>query len=227
MNVLVRYFAGHRDITGRSEEQVALEDGATVGALWELLAARYPRLAGYTGKLLYAVNQEFATPATQLADGDEVAFIPPVSGGSDLGLFVVTGAPLDPSPLVALVQGADMGAVVTFAGVVRNNFGGRATARLQYEAYEPMAEAVLAQIADEARGRWGTGPIAIHHRVGTLEIGETAVLVVVASAHRHAAFEAAEWIMDRIKEKAPIWKKEIWADGGTEWVGAETDRLLE
>jgi molybdopterin synthase catalytic subunit len=136
----------------------------------------------------------------------------------------VTREPLDPASLVALVQGPDMGAVVTFSGVVRNNFGGRQTARLEYEAYETMAEVVLAEIAAEARARWSTGPIAVHHRVGTLEIGETAVLVVVTSAHRHEAFEAAEWIMDRIKEKAPIWKKEIWADGEAEWVGDEKER---
>jgi molybdopterin synthase catalytic subunit len=139
-------------------------------------------------------------------------------------LFVVTHAPLDPAALVALVQRPDMGAVVTFAGVVRDNFGGRRTARLQYEAYEAMAVGVLGQIAADAQTRFGTGPIAVHHRVGTLEIGETAVLVVVASAHRHAAFEAAEWIMDRVKEKAPIWKKEIWADGEEEWVGDEKER---
>lgn len=229
MNVIVRYFAGHRDITGRTEEIVALAPGATVGALWELLAARYPRLAGYRGRLLYAVNQEFATTETALADGDEVAFIPPVSGGSEPGEpppFLVTDAPLDPAPLVKLVQAPDMGAVVTFSGVVRNNFGGRATARLEYEAYQKMAVAVLAQIADEARGRWELGRVAVHHRVGTLEIGETAVLVVVAAPHRRAAFEAAAWIMDTIKEKAPIWKKEIWADGGAEWVGNENERLL-
>ncbi|MFO7167430.1 MAG: molybdenum cofactor biosynthesis protein MoaE [Chloroflexota bacterium] len=138
--------------------------------------------------------------------------------------FVVTPEPLDPAPLVALVQAPDMGAVVTFAGVVRNNFGGRATARLEYEAYQGMAESVLAQIAEEARGRWRIGEVAVHHRIGTLEIGETAVLVVVAAPHRREAFAAAEWIMDRIKEVAPIWKREIWADGASEWVGDENER---
>jgi molybdopterin synthase catalytic subunit len=138
--------------------------------------------------------------------------------------FRVTGDPLDPAPLVALVQAPDMGAVVTFAGVVRDNFGGRATAHLEYQAYAPMAERVLAQLAAEAQGRFGTGAIAVHHRVGALEIGETAVLVVVASAHRHADFEAAGWMMDRIKEVAPIWKQETWADGEAEWVGDEKER---
>jgi molybdopterin converting factor subunit 1 len=231
MEVIVRYFASHRDITGRAEERVDLTAGATVGALWEHLVAQYPRLGGYRGRLLYAVNQEFGALTTELCDGDEVAFIPPVSGGTRGATegnapmpFKITREPLDPAPLVTLVQSPDMGAIVTFAGVVRNNFGGRATAYLEYEAYEPMAESVLAQLASEARGRWGTGAIAIHHRIGRLEIGETAVLIVVAAPHRHEAFEAAEQIMDRIKEVAPIWKKEIWADGASEWVGHEKER---
>jgi molybdopterin synthase catalytic subunit len=132
--------------------------------------------------------------------------------------------PLDSAPLVALVQSPDMGAIVTFAGVVRNNFGGRPTAYLEYEAFEPMATNVLGELAAEARSEWGTGAIAIHHRIGRLAIGETAVLIVVAAPHRHEAFEAAEQIMDRIKQVAPIWKKEIWADGVSEWVGDEVER---
>jgi molybdopterin synthase catalytic subunit len=148
----------------------------------------------------------------------------PKSKIQNLQYFTLTNQPLDPAPLVALVQSPDMGAVVTFAGIVRNNFGGRATAYLEYEAYEAMALTVLAQLAGEARAKWGTGAIAIHHRVGRLAIGETAVLIVVAAAHRHEAFEAAEWLMDRIKEVVPIWKKEIWADGESEWVGNEVER---
>jgi molybdopterin synthase catalytic subunit len=138
--------------------------------------------------------------------------------------FYISDQPLDPTPLVALVQSPDMGAVVTFAGIVRDNFGGRATAFLEYQAYEAMAATVLEGLAGEARARWQTGAIAIHHRVGRLEIGETAVLIVVAAPHRHEAFEASEWLMDRIKEVAPIWKKEIWADGASEWVGNEAER---
>jgi molybdopterin synthase catalytic subunit len=138
--------------------------------------------------------------------------------------FQITDQPLDPAPLVALVAAPGMGAVVTFAGIVRDNFGGRRTAYLEYEAYQPMAETVLAQLAGEARERWATGAIAIHHRVGRLQIGETAVLIVVAAPHRHEAFEAAEQIMDRIKQVAPIWKKESWADGESEWVGNEVER---
>ena len=134
--------------------------------------------------------------------------------------FAISHAPLDPAPLVALVQAPAMGAVVTFAGIVRNNFGGRATAYLEYEAYESMALVVLEQLAGQARATWGTGAIAIHHRVGRLDIGATAVLIVVAAAHRHEAFEAAEWLMDRIKEVVPIWKKEHF-EGGEIWIGSQ------
>jgi molybdopterin synthase catalytic subunit len=229
MRITVRYFAGHRDITGRAEDVIDLPDGATVGSLWETLIERYPRLAGFSGRLLYAVNQEFAVLSTQLHDGDEVAFIPPVSGGTSAGsqappCYHITTAPLEPAPLITLVQAPDMGAIVTFAGIVRDNFGGRTTAYLEYEAFAPMAVAVLEQIATEAQGRWNTGRIAVHHRIGRLEIGQTAVLIVVAAPHRHEAFEAAEWMMDRIKEIAPIWKKEYWADGTSEWVGSEHER---
>lgn len=223
MNITVRYFASHREITGRATEQFELDQDATVGTLWELLTSRYPRLAGFGRSLLYAVNEEWGQASTELHDGDEVAFIPPVSGGAP-EQFAICEAPLDAVPLQALVGNPDMGAVVTFAGIVRNHFGGRATAYLEYEAFAPMAVKVLEQIAAEARASWQTGEIAIHHRVGRLEIGETAVLIAVAAPHRHEAFAAAEWIMDRIKAVAPIWKKEIWADGASEWVGNEQER---
>lgn len=131
--------------------------------------------------------------------------------------FLITAEPLDPAPLVAYVTTPEDGAVVTFAGVARNHFDGRPTASLYYEAYAEMAVPVLVQIADEARSRWKVGRIAVHHRVGKLTIGETAVLVIVAAPHRHEAFEAAEYIMDRIKAIAPIWKQEHWADGEVEW----------
>ncbi len=219
MQITIRFFANHREIVGVAEQTRTLEPGTTLGMLWEQLISEYPRLQGYTGRVLLAVNQEFGTPATELHDGDEVVFIPPVSGGSsDLPEpFVITTQPLDPAPLVALVQTPADGAVVTFAGVARDNFGGRATARLSYEAYTDMAVAVLGQIAGEAQARWEIGRVAVHHRIGVLEIGATAVLVVVAAPHRHAAFAAAEYIMDRIKEIAPIWKREHWADGTEEW----------
>jgi len=151
----------------------------------------------------------------------------PKSKAQNLKFFAITDQPLDPAALVALVQAPDMGAVVTFAGIVRDNFGGRPTACLEYEAYESMAVVVLEQLAGQARATWGTGTIAIHHRVGRLEIGAAAVVSVVGGGHGHEAFEATEWLMDRIKEVAPIWKKEIWADGASEWVGNEVERKAE
>ncbi|MEI7645752.1 MAG: molybdenum cofactor biosynthesis protein MoaE [Chloroflexales bacterium] len=221
ITIHIRLFAGHRDIVGRAALEMQLEDGTTLGAVWDRLTAAYPQLVGYTGHLLYAVNQEFAGPETTLADGDEAAFIPPVSGGTPdppaFAPFLITAAPLDPAPLVAYVQTPGDGAVVTFAGVARDNFAGRASDYLSYEAYAEMAAPVLAQIAEETRAQWPIGRVAIHHRIGHLEVGATAVLVVVASPHRQAAFAAAAYIMDRIKEVAPIWKREHWADGGAEW----------
>ncbi len=220
ITVTVRFFAGHRDIVGHSEQRLSLAEGATVGSLWEQLVADYPRLAGYNGRLLYAVNQEYSNPATQLHEGDEVVFVPPVSGGNganEFAPFAISAEPLDPAALVAWATTAEDGAVVTFAGVARNNFGGRASAALSYEAYTEMAVPVLQQIAGEASERWRIGRVAVHHRVGHLEIEETAVLVVVAAPHRQEAFQAAAYVMDRIKEVAPIWKQEHWADGQSEW----------
>ncbi len=227
IQVRVRFFAGHRDIVGQPEITRALEPGATMASLWEQLATDYPPLQGYTGRLIYAVNQEFSDSSTLLQDGDEVAFIPPVSGGTAAGgthapdphvePFHITSASLEAAPLVDYVQSPEDGAVVTFAGIVRNHFGGRATAYLTYEAYPEMAIPVLAQLAAESQSRWSVGRIAIHHRIGRLEIGETAVLIVVAAPHRQAAFQAAGYIMDRIKEVVPIWKQEHWADGASEW----------
>ncbi len=221
ISIHIRFFAGHRDIVGCTALDMQLEEGACLGVVWERLIADFPRLAGYTDRLLYALNQEFAGLDSPLADGDEVAFIPPVSGGTPdapaCAPFLITAEPLDPAPLVAYVQTPGDGAVVTFAGVARDNFGGRATAHLSYEAYAEMAGSVLVQLAEEARAQWPIGRVAVHHRVGRLEIGETAVLVVVAAPHRQAAFAAAAHIMDRIKEVAPIWKREHWADGDVEW----------
>lgn len=230
VQVQICFFAGHRDIVGQTSLHLVLEPGTSVGMVWERLIADYPRLRG--GSVLYAINQAFADPATELHDGDEVAFIPPVSGGTDRAvssastppgqtpaLFAITTELLDAAVLVPLVQTPADGAVVTFAGVVRDNFEGRATAYLTYEAYSDMAVMIFAQLADEARARWEIGRVAIHHRTGRAEIGETVVVVVVAAPHRKAAFAAAAYVMDRLKEVAPIWKREAWADGTSAWHG--------
>lgn len=222
IQITVRFFAGQRDIVGNATLNLAVARGTTTGHLWEQLTSDYPALTGYSASLLYAVNQEYSAPDRLLQSGDEVAYIPPVSGGNASPVepvepFVISDQPLDPAPLVRLVHTPADGAVVTFAGVARNNFEGRATAYLTYEAYAEMAVPVLQQIAEEARAAYAIGQVAVHHRVGTLEIGETAVLVVVAAPHRQAAFDAAQYVMNRIKEIAPIWKREHWADGDIEW----------
>lgn len=221
MQVTVRFFALHRDVVGASEMTLDIAPGTTAGGLWRQLGDRYPRLQGASRALMYAVNQEYADPGVELHDGDEVAYIPPVSGGSaaDFRPFVVTESPIEGASLTTYAQTPADGAVVLFAGVARDNSDGKPTASLHYEAYAAMAEPVLAQIAREATARWEIGRVAIHHRIGPLAIGETAVLVAVAAPHRHGAFEAAEYIMDRIKEIAPIWKRETWADGSAEWIG--------
>jgi molybdopterin converting factor subunit 1 len=226
MRITTRFFALHRDVVGVPELELEVDEGTTAGEVWSRLGEQYPRLIPATRSLMFAINQVYADPATEVHDGDEVAFIPPVSGGSDSGFrpFVVTDQPLQSEPLTAYARTPGDGAIVLFAGVVRDNAEGKATAYLHYEAYAAMAEPVLSQIADEARGHWPIGRVAVHHRIGRLEIGETAVLVAVAAPHRHAAFAAAEYIMDRIKEIAPIWKRESWLDGTAEWIGDEERR---
>lgn len=225
MQITVRFFALHRDVVGAPQLEVELPDGTTIGQLWANLGEQYPALVPATRSIMYAVNQTYADPQTVLHDGDEAAFIPPVSGGAaDVEPFVITEQPLDGGPLTGYVQTRQDGAVVLFTGVVRDNFGGRATNYLVYESYAAMAVPVLRQIAEEAQDKWEIGRVAMHHRIGRLRIGETAVIVAVAAPHRHAAFAAAEYIMDRIKDIAPIWKREHWADGNVEWVGHEDER---
>ncbi len=225
MNINVRFFAVHRDIVGTSQLQVEVPEGTTLGELWARLCAQYPALQPATRSIMFARNEAYANPETVLAENDEAAFIPPVSGGADdLPLFLITEQPLDAAALMRYVQTPADGAVVLFTGVVRDNFGGRGTDHLVYEAYAGMVVPVLEQLAAEAQQQWEVGRVAVHHRIGHLGIGETAVVVAVAAPHRHAAFAAAEQIMDRIKEVAPIWKREHWSDGEAEWVGDEHDR---
>lgn len=225
MQVTVRFFALHRDIVGASELQVEVPEGSTLGDLWKRLGEEYPALIPASRSVMYALNQAYADPSSELHDGDEAAFIPPVSGGghplgeAEVAPFAISEQPLDGALLHDYVQTPQDGAVVLFTGIVRDNFGGRPTDYLVYQAYAAMAVPVLQQIASEAQSKWEIGRVAVHHRIGRLAIGETAVIVAVAAPHRGAAFEAAAYIMDRIKEIAPIWKQEHWAGGDAEWVG--------
>jgi molybdopterin synthase catalytic subunit len=220
-----------KDVVGRAEDQLVLEDNATLGRVFDHYSSRFPRLREMAGSILLARNHEFAGPSTQLAEGDEIAFLPPVSGGSGSPLeisengnfFALTWHPIVTRKIAdRLLRGED-GAVVTFEGVVRNNTHGRQTHFLDYECYEPMALKMLAQIGRDIAAGYAIDRIALVHRLGRMLIGETSVVVIVTAAHRKAAFAAALEGIDRLKRVVPIWKKEHFADGEV-WVEGEWDR---
>jgi len=231
VRVKVLFFGMLKDIAGRAEDQLDLGNGATLGHVFDRYSSQFPRLREMAGSILLARNQEFAGPATQLADDDEVAFLPPVSGGSDHRreicenghFFALTWHPIVTRKIAdRLLRGED-GAVVTFEGVVRNNTKGRQTHFLDYECYEPMALKLMAQIGRDIAASYAIDRIALVHRLGRMLIGETSVAVIVTAAHRKAAFEAALAGIDRLKRVVPIWKKEHFADGEV-WVEGEWDR---
>jgi len=220
ITVSIRLFAGLHDLLGRREVSLELADGATVAELREQLGREYPIVSPFLTTLVCAVDEEYVPSEHQLRDGDDVALIPPVSGGSNAGdgPFEVTSAPLDAGRLAAAVRRDESGAVALFYGVARNHSDGRRVLALEYDAYPAMAERKLREVAIEVRARWPVTGIGIFHRTGRLEIGETSLLVAVSAAHRREAFEACHYAVDRIKATVPIWKKEIWDDGDGAWV---------
>jgi MoaE-MoaD fusion protein len=207
VRVTVRLFAGLRERAGRGK--LELDDVASVDAVWERLD-----LGDEPPGLLYAVNREYVTRGHVLHDGDEVAVIPPVSGGS----FVLSAEPLDVAAVVAEAESEDAGAISTFVGTVRRSSRGREVVRLEYEAFEEMAEPMLRSLADELSERHGLCAVAIHHRVGVVEIGEPSIVIAVSAPHRAAAIEACREAIDTLKQTIPLWKKEIYADG-EQWIG--------
>jgi molybdopterin synthase catalytic subunit/molybdopterin converting factor small subunit len=206
MSVRVRLFAGLRERAGWSQRDV---DAATVAEVWAAL-----ELGEEPGGLLYAVNKEYATRERALADGDEVAVIPPVSGGA----FRLSDSPLSLDRVVDEVRDEQAGAIATFTGTTRIQSRGRAVTHLDYEAYEGMAEQVMEEIAAGLRERYELCGVAIHHRVGRVGIGETSVLIAVAAPHRQDALAACKDAIDELKERVPLWKKEVY-EGGEEWIG--------
>ncbi len=216
MHVRVRYFAQLREIVGRADETLVFEPGTSARTLFFQIAEEHPRLRGLEPHLRVAVNHDFADWDTALAAGDEVAFIPPVSGGSG-ARFVLTTDPLDAAVVRDLVARREAGAIAVFEGVVRDHTGDREVDWLEYDAYPEMVVAKLRETAGRAAEQWPV-EVAIHHRWGRLEIGETAVVIAVSSAHRRDAFRACEWVIDTLKEVVPIWKKEVSPDG-SEWKG--------
>ena len=227
----VLFFGMLKDVAGRSEDQLDLENGATLGSVFDHYCDKFPRMREMAGSILLARNHEFAGPAATIGEGDEIAFLPPVSGGSEYlyqisengHFFGLTIHPIQTRKIAdGLLRGED-GAVVTFEGVVRNNTKGRHTHFLDYECYEPMAIKVMADIGREIAGSYEIDRIALVHRLGRMLIGETSVVVIVTAAHRKAAFEAALEGINRLKKVVPIWKKEHFADGEV-WVEGEWDR---
>ena len=207
MKVRVRLFAGLRERAGWSEREV---DGVThVDDVWPALG-----LGVEPAGLLYAVNKEYAQRDRELEQGDEVAVIPPVSGGD----FRLSEEPLSLDAVVAEVARDHAGAIATFIGTTRVNSRGRIVMHLEYEAYPGMAEQVMAEIAEELRGRYDLCEIAIHHRTGRVEIGEPSVVIAVSAPHRQDALAACKDAIDTLKERVPLWKKEVY-EGGEEWIG--------
>jgi len=226
MKVTALFFGVTRDLAGSAREEVEIREGETLGDFWRRLEGRFPRLDTVADSLLVAVNQEIAPRSLILHDGDEVAFMPPVSGGASEDLFRITREVIAAAALAEELRAAKDGAVVTFEGIVRNHSRGRATLYLEYEAYEPMAVRRMAEIGDEAKRTFAIDGIGIVHRVGRLEIGETSVAIAVTSEHRADAFRACQYAIDRLKQVVPIWKKEFFADGAVWAEGEGQTRIL-
>jgi molybdopterin converting factor subunit 1 len=209
VRVAVKLFAALREQAGTRERELELADGARVDDVWPALGlGEEPR------GLVYAVNRAYVDRSASLADGDEVALIPPVSGGD----FLLSETPLSLERVVDEVASDDAGAIATFVGTTRAQSRGRHVVRLEYEAYEGMAEAEMKRIATELRERHEIIDVAIHHRVGPVEIGETSVVIAVSAAHRAPALEACREAIDTLKQTVPLWKKELYV-GGEEWIG--------
>lgn len=217
----VLYFAHVRAITGTAQESLTLPAGATAADAVAALVRRYPPLARLMASVRVALDAEFATGTELLREGAELVLIPPVAGGADamplvsLGPDVLDAARVD--ALARAVAGPHHGATVVFVGHVRDHARGHAVTSLRYEAYVPMAEKLMRRIVDAITAAYPGTAIALHHRVGDLAIGDTAVIVAVAAAHRKAAFDACQEVIDRLKADVPIWKHEHGPDGA-EWV---------
>jgi MoaE-MoaD fusion protein len=207
VRVTVRLFAGLRERAGLS--RLELEDVARIEDVWPALG-----LGDEPPGLLYAVNREYVEAGHELAEGDEVAVIPPVSGGS----FRLVGGPLDVAAVLREVETPEAGALASFVGTVRRRSRDRDVVHLEYEAFEEMAEPLLSRLGDELTERYGLSAVAIHHRLGRVEIGEASVVIAVSAPHRAAALDACRDAIETLKTTIPLWKKEVYA-GGEEWIG--------
>ena len=217
MRISVLYFAVFRERIGRDEETLEIRDGATVRDAIDALAANHAAVAALRGKFRCAVNQDFTDEDRVLADRDELALIPPVAGGTGRHVQLLA-EPLSLDRCIAAVRGPGMGGIVTFTGMVRRHSRGVVVDHLEYEAYAPMAVREMTRLCDEIEAEIAGVALAVEHRVGHLEIGDIAVVIAAAAPHRAEAFTACRAMIDRLKDRVPIWKKEVGEDGA-EWVG--------
>jgi molybdopterin synthase catalytic subunit len=218
MRVRVLFFGSLKDLVGKSSDSLELPEGALVRNVLEHYLSRVPLLRRSLTSIAVAVNQQYASAETRLKSDDEVALLPPVSGGS--GRAIITRDAITTSDVLSGIKQGEDGAAVVFEGVVRNQTRGRRTVYLDYEAYEEMALQQMEVLAASALEEFKVRDIALVHRLGRLQIGETSVLIVVASAHRAAAFDACRWLIDTLKRTVPIWKKEYFEDGAV-WADGE------
>lgn len=218
MRIQILYFAVLRERLRRDDDVLDLAGVATVATVLSEVSRLRPEIAGLLPRVRVAVNRQMVPPDHAISDGDECALIPPVAGGSAGRRIAVTAEPLSLNEVVAVVEAAGQGGIATFTGCVRNHGTLASVAQLTYEAYVPMAVEVLTAIADEIEREWPGARVAIHHRIGTLTVGEAAVVIAASAPHRAPAFEACRAGIERLKIRAPIWKKEI-GPTGEEWVG--------
>src|SRR6185295_9627309 len=226
MNIRVLFFGAARDAVGAHQMELALEAPATVSSAFQSLKERFEKLERFGRSLLFAVNQEYATPDTLLQENDELAVFPPVSGGSSCDyrcphdFFELTTETIDVGQVARRVVLPECGATVTLDGYARGWTKGKQTLYLVYEAYDTMALTEMERLGAEAHKRFEIAHIGIVHRTGRLEIGETSVVIAAGAPHRQAAFQACEWAIKELKRTVPIWKKEVFEGGEEEWVGA-------
>jgi MoaE-MoaD fusion protein len=217
MKVRVRFFAGLREQFGSSELTLEMPEGSDVASILSRLDEEYPAVRLGTRRYTVAVNRAFARPDRVLAEGDEMALIPPVSGGSRK-LFEIVDSPISLDDVMNRVLAPERGGITVFAGTVRGVTGEQQTEYLEYEAYPEMAEASFAEIAREAQERWpDIAAVGVVHRVGRLEVGDLSIVIAVAAGHRANTFDACHYVIDRIKQVSPIWKKEVGPDGAM-WI---------
>jgi len=224
MRVRVLFFGMLKDLAGKASEVIELREGASMSDLLAHYEAQIPRLKVALPSLALAVNQQYAGPDTKLKSDDEIALLPPVSGGTEesarLSHAQIVREPIDTQRTLSKLKRGEDGAALVFEGVVRNQTRGRKTLYLDYEAYEAMALQQMESLSGQALKQFQVRDVALVHRLGRLEIGDTSVLIAVASAHRAAAFEACRWLIDTLKRTVPIWKKEHFADGAV-WADGE------